>query len=290
MQRSLLLSATCAFVLIGCSQSEEQSSSSEAVGAGAESSGALDVAAQPEAKPPMTAPLPAAMPKLAYRYSLAFELPSNDIGKLMRRHADLCEQQGPSSCRIVGMDLSGDTQRNDIQGTLQLAVAAPHARALTALMEKESDSLGAEQTATTIGSEEVSKTVVDTEARIRARVALRERLTDVLRNSRGSVKDLVEAERQVAAVNEEIDQARSWLAETQGRVAFSRMDIDYRAAVPIGSSFLAPVKAAVGALGGILGFILAAALVVGAAIGPVVGFIWAGKRLARRFAPKTTET
>lgn len=114
------------------------------------------------------------------------------------------------------MDLSGEVDSKDRRGTLQLAVASSHARAVSALLDEEAEGMGAEQSSATIGSEEVSKTIVDTESRIRARADLRDRLTEVLRTRKGSVQELVEAERSVAAVNEEIDQARSWLAETKG--------------------------------------------------------------------------
>lgn len=283
MQKSLFLSIACALLLAACSQSRDQDSSSDVVGAGAESVVTMEAAAPSSADTPLAPPLPAAVPKLAYVYGLAFEMPGNDIGKLMRRHADLCEQQGPASCRIVGMDLSGDAERDDASGKLQLAVAAPHARALAALLEKEAEGLGAEQTATTIGSEEVSKTLVDTEARIRAREDLRDRLTEVLRTRKGSVEELVEAERQVAAVNEEIDQAKSWLAETKGRVTFSRMDIEYSTEAAVGSAFLTPVAAAIGSLGSVLGFVIAALLMLAAVVGPIAGFVWMGRRINRRF-------
>lgn len=282
MKKCLVLTAYCTLFLAACSQSTDSATDTEAISAAAGSSVASEMAAPVSGEPSLAAPLPAAMPKLAYVYGLVFELAPNDVGKLMRRHADLCEQQGPSSCRIVGMDLTGDTERKDVAGKLQLAVAAPHARALTALLEKEADGLGAEQTATTIGSEEVSKTLVDTEARIRAREELRDRLTEVLRTRKGSVKELVEAERQVAAVNEEIDQAKSWLAETRGRVAFSRMDIDYRAAAGVGDSFTAPVAAAWGSLGAIMGVVMAVLLVLGAVLVPIAGLVWAGRRITRR--------
>lgn len=290
MKKSLLFSAACAIVLSACSQVDEDGPASDAVTAAAESTTVTEAAAPYTGEPSLAAPLPAAMPKLAYIYALAFEMPSIDIGKLMRRHADLCEQQGPSSCRLVGMDLSGEVERDDISGKLQLAVAAPHARALTALLEKEAEGLGAEQTSTTIASEEVSKTIVDTEARIRAREDLRDRLTEVLRTSKGSVKDLVEAERQVAAVNEEIDQARSWLAETKGRVAFSRMDINYRSQAAVGSAFLAPIASAFGSLGSVLGFVIAALLLLAAVLGPIAALLWAGRRINRRFSMPTAES
>ncbi|PZT90236.1 MAG: hypothetical protein DI637_04375 [Citromicrobium sp.] len=183
------------------------------------------------------------------------------------------------TCRSVR-----SAERDDVRGTLQLAVAANHARAVSSLLEDEASDLGAEQTATTIGSEEVSKTIVDTEARIRSREELRDRLLEVLKTRRGSVEELVEAERQVAAVNEEIDQAKSWLAETQGRVAFSRMDIDYAPRAAVASGFTAPIASAFGSLGTVMGYVIAALILLGAVLAPVAGIAWIVRTLDRRKA------
>lgn len=291
MSKPLILSAVAALALAGCSEAEQgKAGSADAVEAAAASSEmAADTAVAPESSLPHPDAIPASIPKLAYAYGLSFELPSQDIGRLMRRHADRCEQQGPQSCRIVGMDLTGSAERDDVRGTLQLAVASTHARAVSALLEDEAAELGAEQTATTIGSEEVSKTITDTEARIRAREELRDRLLEVLRTRKGDVRELVEAERQVAAVNEEIDQARSWLAETRGRIAFSRMDIEYAPKSAIASGFTAPIASAFGSLGGILGYVIAALIMVGALLAPIFGVAWAARAINRRMATPATE-
>lgn len=222
MRNSFLLNCCALIALAGCSSENTPDSAAEAVEAAAESAVSADAAVSSEsiaADPGIVAraELPTGIPKLAYAYGLSYRLPSADIDKLMRSHANVCEQQGAGSCRIVGMDLSGDPEDDSARGTLQLAVAASHARAVSALLDEEAEGAGAEQVKATIGSEEVSKQIVDTEARIRAREALRDRLTEVLRTRKGSVSELVAAERSVAEVNEEIDQARSWLAETKGR-------------------------------------------------------------------------
>lgn len=288
MRKSFLFSCVAVIALAGCSAENSEDSAAEAVEAAADSAVSADAVAEENVAPDPDiadrAELPAGMPKLAYAYGLSYRLPSAEIGKLMRRHANVCEQQGPASCRIVGMDLSGDPEDDSVRGTLQLAVAAPHARAVSALLDDEAEGAGAEQVKATIGSEEVSKQIVDTEARIRAREELRDRLLEVLRTRKGSVKELVAAERSVAEVNEEIDQARSWLAETKGRVSFSRMDVDYAPQVAATGSFLAPIEGALGSLGGILGS-LVAVLIVLLAIGlPVAGLVAAGLWLRRRLA------
>lgn len=289
MKKAVFAGCAMALFLAGCAESgSDQDASNQTMEVAADSASTAEMAAPEPARSGSDiadrAAIPASIPKLAYAYGLSYRLPSADIGTLMRRHANVCEQQGPSSCRIVGMDLSGEAEQDTVRGTLQLAVAASHARAVSALIEDEAEGLGAEQAKATIGSEEVSKQIVDTEARIRARVELRDRLLEALRTRKGDVKDLVEAERSVAEVNEEIDQARSWLAETKGRVAFSRMDIDYAPATAVAGDFTAPIEGALGSLGSILGSLVAVLIVllaIGLPVGGLIaGIIWLRRRLA----------
>lgn len=289
-----LLTITASLALSACQQADDDSgasmtveSTSEAV-ADAEMA-ASDAGSAPAARSnsenalPDLAGVPVSLPKLAYIYAYAFRMAGEDIGTLQRRHADLCEQQGPASCQIIGMNVSGETD-DEVTGELQLSVATQHARAFGALLEKEAGDAGAEQLSANIQAEEMSKAIVDTEARLDARIALRDRLQDVLKTRKGSVRELVEAERGVAEVNEEIDQARSWLQEMKGRVAYSRVNIRYETGAVVTNDFLAPIQSAVGSLGSIFGFLIAAFILLGAIAVPVGGMVLGGRALKRRLA------
>ncbi len=233
---------------------------------------------------PELADIPITMPQLAYTYDYRWRLPSEEIGALQRRHATLCEQQGPGACQILGMSKTGE-EADNVSGVLQMAVASRQARAFGALLEDEAQDAGAEQVAAEIASEELSKRIVDTEARLRARTELRDRLMEALETRNGTVEELVEAERSVARVNEEIDQARSWLAEMEGRVAYSRVTVHYETGVPITNDFMSPVEGAMGALGSILGYVVAALILIGSVALPIGLVIWGIRVGRRRFAP-----
>jgi hypothetical protein len=125
-----------------------------------------------------------------------------------------------------------------------------------------------------ISGEDLSKQIVDTEARLRARSVLRDRLMEVLATRKGTVAELVEAERGVAQVNEEIDEARGWLAEMQGRVNFSRVNLSYESGASGSGGFLSPIRSALGSVGTVLGTIFAMViltLVVAVPLG-LIGF------------------
>ncbi|MFV0643739.1 MAG: DUF4349 domain-containing protein [Sphingomonadaceae bacterium] len=226
------------------------------------------------------------LPKLAYIYDFSYRMPGQDIGKLQRHHADLCEQQGPASCRILGMNLSGERDE-DINGTLQMAVATQHARAFGALLNDEAENAGASQQSANIASDDVSKTIVDTQAQLRARTELRDRLTEILRTKKGSVQELVEAERSVAEVNQEIDQAQSWLHEVQGRVAFSRVNVHYESGAAPASDFMAPIRSVSGSIGSILGWMVALLILTGTVFGPVALVTWLIMRHRRKSVAET---
>jgi hypothetical protein len=228
------------------------------------------------------ADIPVSLPKIAYVYSLGFRIAGPKIPALEQRHADLCEAKGPQTCRIISMNQSG-SEGDYSSGTLQLAVASSQARTFAKELATLAEGDDGKQVLSAISGEDLSKQIVDTDARLRAHTLLRDRLMDVLATRRGTVTELVEAERGVAQVDEEIDEARSWLAEMKGRVAFSRVDINYAAGAPASGSFGEPIHAAVGSLGAIFGNLLALVIVLAAIGVPAAAVVVGSIRLWRRF-------
>ena len=226
------------------------------------------------------------LPKMAYVFDYGFRLAADAIAPLQQKHADMCEALGPGQCQIVALTRTGEEE--DVTGQLQLAVASDRARGFAELLSAAAERDGAEGFRADIQGEDMSKSLVDTEARIRSRVALRDRLMDVLETRKGKVEELVEAERSVAAVNEEIDQAQSWLRETRGRVAYSRMNLTYETANP-GGSFLDPIEGALGSVGAIFGVIIAALIFMAAVAGPLLLGALGIRRLGRSFGKASAE-
>lgn len=293
MRKMLICAASViALTLTACSKpSDGNGSGDTAIGAEEAVSGEaappvpIEAPAREESKAlPALDKLPASLPQLAYEYDYRWRMKAGEIGALQRRHASLCEQQGAGVCQIIGMTKTG-AEEGAVQGELQMAVATRQARAFGALLEDEALDSGAEQVSAEIASEELSKQIVDTEARVRARAELRDRLMEVLRNRKGKVEELIEAERSVAAVNEEIDQARSWLKEMEGRVAYSRVTVHYETGSAATRSFLGPVEGALASLGAIFGWIAALLILAGSVALPVGAAWWAQGALRRRLAP-----
>lgn len=261
MRKGLLATALAGLALAGCSQSEEYAASAPEAAADMAVQKLTPAEGEAAAGSVEPAAIPVSVPKIAYVYEYGYRVAADRMVALQRRHTELCEGQGPRNCRIIEMRSSGG-EGDYASGSLALEVAAPKARAFGAALARVAGESGGEEVSSAITGEDLSKQIVDTEARLRARIVLRDRLMEVLASRKGSVAELVEAERGVAQVNEEIDQARSWLAEMQGRVDFSRVNIAYASGSPAGGGFLAPIRDVVGNLGAILGYLFATLIVL----------------------------
>ena len=298
MRTKVLIGITASCLALGaCSESGDYSeeaayeesdiASSEAASPTISADTVADESADTAAVP-VLGEIPITMPKLAYTYDYLWSMPAAEIGPLQRRHATLSEQQGPGACQILGMNKTGE-EADEVSGVLQMAVASKQARAFGALLEDEAEDAGAEQVSAEITSDELSKQMVDTEARLTARTELRDRLLDVLKTRKGTVKELVEAERSVARVNEEIDQAKSWLKEMEGRVAYSKVTVRYETGSPVSGDFLGPVQGALGSLGSIFGYLVALLILVGAVALPIGGIYWASRKIVGKAQGDTAE-
>lgn len=230
MRASLLPLLSALALLAGCSaeESAHQPTSDQAVQA-------VDTA--PAATRAADAPTAIAvnLPQLAYVYALAFTLPGERVAALQDAHLALCEQMGPARCQLIGLQRgSGDGARSE--ASLKLRVATADARRFDQALNRAATDAGGRALDTQVTAEDVSKAMVDAQARIDQRTLLVERLTQLLRTRQGKVAELVEAERRVAEAQEELDQARGWLNTLRGRVALSSFDIRYQAIAPVASA------------------------------------------------------
>ena len=236
--------------------------------------------------PSATSPVPVGMPQVAYTYAYGFRVPATIIRPMQEKHADMCEAKGPQVCRIVSMN-SGESEGDYAYGSLQIAIASSEARTFGKALNATSEGMKGELVSSSIQGEDLSKRIVDTEARLRARTVLRDRLLEVLRNRKGTVAELVQAERGVAQVNEEIDQAQSWLTEMRGRVAYSTMTLEYEAGTPTEGGFLDPIRGAWGSLASIFGNLIALMMLLVTVVLPIGLLVWGAVKLVKRMGFST---
>ncbi len=293
MRKLILVSVLPVAVLASCAEESNHSVT--------ESITTMDIAEEEPAPPPPNQPgivdessaksavpgrneIKISLPRIAYTYEYGYRLGSDEIGDVQSKHADLCEKKGPQLCRIINMTQSGG-EGDYGTGMLEMQVAAAQARSFGTELSKIVSDGGGDTVNSNVTGEDLSKQIVDTEARLRARTLLRDRLMEVLRSRKGTVAELVQAERGVAQVNEEIDQASSWLAEMKGRVAFSKVTVNYMTGSPSGGGFIEPIRDGFGSFGAILGATIGAMITFIAFTLPWLLLIALGIWLWRRFGP-----
>jgi hypothetical protein len=265
--------------------------------AAGDASAASDASAP--AKPPAvtggpTAPDPAATPMLAYAYEYGVEAPPSKIRDLIGREQAACTSAGLAACQITGANIS-EAGRDSVTAKLTLKATPAWLKGYEGHLTDEAKAAGGRLTQSTVTSEDLSRQIVDTQAVVRAKTALRDRLQQMLDTRPGKLEDLVDLEEKLADVQGDLDSTNSELAVMRERIATSDVTIDYDSAgvlAPQGA--WSPVSHAVGGFVGILAGSVAAMIYFVALLFPWVALIavilWLFRkrlpRFGRRAAPK----
>lgn len=226
--------------------------------------------------------IPVSNPQIAYSYEYGYRVSATKIPEVQKQHAAYCEKLGSDVCRVINLRRSGD-EANYAYAMLHLEVAAPKAKSFGTGLADIVEKAGGYESSTSIEGEDLSKQIIDTEARLRSRELLSQRLTELLRTRSGSVEELVKAERAVTEVNEEIDKARSWLKEMKGRIAFSKIIVNYESNSPGAGSFSAPIRSAWNNVSSMLGSSIGALITISTVTLPWIFIIILAVSLRRRF-------
>jgi Domain of unknown function (DUF4349) len=211
---------------------------------------------------------PAPVLFLAYSYSRGLEIPSQRLAGVMDLHVQACQSAGPRVCQLIGSNRTGDPE-SYMEGYVSLRAEPMWLRAFIAGLAAQADEAGGRIVAENVSSEDLTRQIVDTEARLRAQTALRDRLQQLLRSRPGRLSDLLEVERELARVQGEIDAVQSSLAVMRTRVAMSELTIQYRSAPrPVGSDTFEPLRQAFANFLGIIVAGFAAIITIVAALIP----------------------
>jgi hypothetical protein len=181
---------------------------------------------------------------IAYTYAMGLEIPSQRLTGVMDRHVQACQAAGPRLCQLIGSNRTGDPE-SYMEGYVSLRGEPNWLNTFKGGMAAEADAAGGRIVQETTGSEDLTRQIVDTEARLRAQTALRDRLQELLRSRPGRLADLLEVERELARVQGEIDAVQSALAVMRTRVSMSELTLSYRSAPrPVGSDTFEPLRQA----------------------------------------------
>jgi predicted house-cleaning noncanonical NTP pyrophosphatase (MazG superfamily) len=180
------------------------------------------------AQPDGPAALPDAAPAtlIAYSYATSIELPAKRVIELRDAHLKACNDAGVQRCQLLGTS-SNTSGEETITAELRLRGEpqwlAGFREGLTADVAK----LEGRIISNSIGSEDLTRQIIDTEATLRAQTKLRDRLEELLAKHQGKLADLLEVERELARVQGEIDARASELKVMRMRIAMSELVLSY---------------------------------------------------------------
>lgn len=247
------------------------------------------IATQPtEPDASATASVAVTAPRIAYVYHYGLEVPVDRAPGLMARHEQACTSAGAAVCQVIGSDTTR-IGRDDLTSRLEIRATPAFITRFREALADDAREAGGRVAQSSTESEDLTRSLVDTEARLRAQTTLRDRLQGLLATRSGSLEDLLKVETELARVQGEIDAQQSMMAEMRTRVATSRLSIEYRSAGQLApdSAFRPVVEAVQGAFAammatvGVLITILAVFIPIALIATPIGWFILRRRRAAK---------
>ena len=166
--------------------------------------------------------------QIAYTYAYGFRVPSANLEGLMTAQKAACEKAGPAVCYVEYSNVNGLGQ-DYASGNMQLRASALWVEAFRNGLAESLKPFDAELDSTNQTAEDLTTRILDTTATLNSRKTLRERLQKLLAERPGKLSDLLEIERELARVQQEIDSTESILAAMKQRVSMSTLTLSYQA-------------------------------------------------------------
>ena len=111
---------------------------------------------------------------LAYSYGVGIELPAENLSAMVERHVQACQGAGPRLCQLIGSNVSGDPE-SSMNGFVSLRGEPAWLAAFMRGLEAEADAANGRILQETTNTEDLTRAIVDSEARQRAQTTLRDR-------------------------------------------------------------------------------------------------------------------
>lgn len=286
---SLGLLALSAAAVVGCSRPP----STRATALSDSAPRTQAAGATPGAKDASPVPLGPTLPQLAYSYQAQVQASADAIPGLLARQEAACQRVGAAVCQVIGAERA--TEQDDAHAELKLRAQPAWLRTFRDGLAADVRPFGGKVTSTSTTSEDLTRDIVDTDAALRAKSVLAERLQQLLATHQGKLSDLLDVEKALAQTQGEIDAARSELAVMHARVDTSDLTLTYTSRLAFTGAWRPVGEAARGAVA-VFAQAVAAMIVLIAALAPfailgaagVVLWRWL-RRHGRRAAPSPAD-
>jgi len=166
-------------------------------------------------------------PQLAMAYTLGLVLPAEQVRPLMDSHQEACERAGPTQCQVLGAQSKADG-KDRVSGELDLRATPAWMRMFRDRAEADAKESGGHVADAGTEGDDLTGSIVDTEAAQRARAAERDRLTELMRHKTRNLDQTLQVEQEITRVQGEMDQSDGELAAMKNRIAMQTLTVNYQ--------------------------------------------------------------
>lgn len=163
---------------------------------------------------------------IAYTYSLGLSLPQPGVEPVMAGHVSACEAAGPAVCIVTNSSVNNQSD-DYTTGYLALRAKPDWIEIFLGGVDADAEAVDGEVTTRNKQSVDLTRAILDTSARLDAKITLQGRLEDLLRTRDGDLGELLQVERELARVTGEIESITSNLKVMRLRVSMSEMTVNY---------------------------------------------------------------
>ena len=163
---------------------------------------------------------------LAYRYDYATRLPHGSIKSVMGKHIEDCQNAGRAKCEVVLSNLS-ERSKTNVSGSFALRADPKWLEDFFTQMQEDVEDANGKIVSNTVSVEDLTTAILDSDARLKAQLTLRDRFKSLLETQDGDLADLLAVESELARVQGEIESATAVLKALRSRVSMSRVEIRY---------------------------------------------------------------
>jgi hypothetical protein len=182
---------------------------------------------------------------LAYRYGYGLVMPAKSVKATTNKHIQICREAGPKLCQVTGSNTQNFSEEN-ISANLSLRAEPDWLVGFVSGMKADVAEVDGRIANENTSVEDLTRAILDTDARLKAKRVLRTRLEKLLETRNAELPDLLALERELARVQAEIESATANLKALRARVSMSVVNINYTSErVAVSRSSVSPIGAAV---------------------------------------------
>ena len=210
---------------------------------------------------------------LAYRYGYGLVMPSAAVKSTSDKHMQICRDAGAALCQVTGSNTNSYSEE-DIRANLSMRAQPEWLQTFVSGMKADMSEIDGRIQNENTSVEDLTRSILDTDARLKAKRTLRTRLENLLETRNAKLPDLLALERELARVQAEIESATANLKALRARVSMSVVNITYTSErVAVSRSSVSPIGEALKDFVGIVSEGLASVIRFLAALLPWMIFV-----------------